>query len=1171
MAGPWEKYKTTDTKTTGPWAKYKSNSAPAVSQPVDAEPSPETMSQTPNVLPEGQNLDPNPEFDYLKPVTGVPDFTPEEIEQANAPMVDLAGSPIKPAFGDDPNPEPIGMTTHTEMEPAKGDINQILADSLDEKGDISTAVYDGLTFPVAMQVYEKLLNHPDSKLVRPNVGELNDAMGLDEGNVSDYLVFRGHKVPMPEPSMFGEQTVGASPGARTIIGEGLVDNASNFAQWALSGVDTALGTNMSPSMERPEMKMGGMTDSLLHEAPSAVIGGLVGLKGADKLVTGAGKLIAPTLSKTAPIVQATGNLVGKTVGAGTRMLGAEGGSTAGLDEDASGIFAGPDAPLRTDDKTYNGPFVDIDEVDTPGEKTFWKKWNLMLDSGLTGSAVGGVGRAVTATGGFFKNVYIDALMPAASERARSKIINDEIMQRLGQLPPGASNNDRAKVAGYLSEVMDEGQSTFKALKDSSTREVVELDPLAAIIAGAKERAKLGGADGERAKSLIVDAENMRNDILQARMDKTTAKQTSYENEVINPMKQEIVDQGGGAAGVEASREAVIRSGQEEMGESLAQREAARQDFDTATENYADRIRTDINFGAEISALEKQTGLIVDQGSRQSSREVGDQLFKAEAKMSAERERLYNKIPRTVKVERGGDDGFDQFVYETVKDKKGNDVVQFRKDIPKELQTIITQADGSFKDIHNDLVPRLTKLIAANRDPTGVLADLKDNIIDYQIDNLRVLGGAGRSVAADAIDKARNYNMEYMRFFGKGSTLADVSGAVRGKRKLQAANAGNLSEAERKVRIAARDNILSGDDNLERGVDAVNVLNRADVAGDPSTIVKDFVNEATSNLRSKIQNEGITSLDREDFVQAIRNRSALIAEKFPQQAAELDKLGDDLVAGRTTINDLDAKYTTAATETSEDLNRVQTEQADFLKPDGNGGFKPKTEGQEIFQNIFEKNADLEPLDNAIKRADATGDGGGIRAAFGERLKNVSLEDYRKSSRVKDVAKKLFQKTPEVVDAIDEAYRLDELTQLGKGTRASAKTLGAETDQEYKANINKIVTLFFGVLNPTATRVRNLTGVMAENTKPSLALQKTLDLVTSNPEQFQKMMTNFNKKDFFDQRNKRLVIEFMSRASLRSGPLTDKSREYINQEWETARMNEGMSGEDTTDQQTEDMLK
>lgn len=1143
MAGPWDKYKKTEAPvssgTSGPWAKY-------AKKPIEQE----TPVVAPPKLPVGVTPDPEPEFEYLKPKRNVPDF--EERDLNPEPMLDLSGAPMKPAFGDAPA-APVEQTYHTEMEPATGNIDEILASSLDEKGDVTSNIYDGLDYPTAVKVYEKLANHPDSQLVRPNAGQMLDPVGLG-GVVQDYVVFKGHKVPFPEPNMLGQDKIGSSPGFATGVGESLADASSNLAQFALSIPDAALGTNISSSMERPEVKQEGIVDNLVHEGVPTVVGGMLGVGAASKVIQGASKVAGPVgevLSKVPVIGDILGSTASKvgTVAKGTaRLAGAEIGATAGLDEDANGIFAGKESlagnPV-TDTIMFNTDAPDMSE----GEKTFYKKFNLATDSMLSGSIVGGVGRAFAKGLGVLKSVYVDGLTPAVSQAARDKMVNNEFMIRLGGLSDNASTEERAAVAEKLSQYMDAGQAQFKTLKDTGTSETVELDPLAAIIAGAQEAGD---------KELIQRASTLRNDILQSEeMTLSQNKQTSYKDDVIKPFKEDIYKAGGAETGVEASRSAVVRSGQEDIGLARTAREDASEAVTGANENYAQRMRDDPVFGDSISRLEKTSGINIKEGVQQSEDALATNAQKAEAAMYEKRKEFYDKIPNTVRVLREGDEGFDRLVYKA-DEETGELSDKFVEGLTPKMREIIGRAEGRFKVLHNELVPELSREIARLSKTGGgskaeTLQGIKDNILEDQMEILVNKGGIGRGKFADALKEARSYNQEYMNYFGKGAPLESIKKANSTK-GLAEVNPGNAQENFRNTRTATRDNIVSGSDNRERASSLIEALRRPDVNGDPTTVLDYHVQDLALGLRNKAKNGKISEIEAEDFRIALQDEAASIEKEFPQAAAEIDNLLMDLEAGRGNINQKIEELARAGEAEDQIETTVKSEISPFIESSSG---RELTEGQEIFSGIFDKKADLGTLDTIITRAKSKGELAGVQAAFGKKLQSVSLEDFNdpaSNDRTMKIANKLFSDTPEVIDGIEEAYRLENLTKTGKGSRNGPDKLGAGANKEFGATVNKIVTLMFGVLNPTATRVRNITGVMAEKNAPSDGLKATIDLMASNPKEFKELVGKFNKRDRFSIENKRLLTEFLSRASLRSGPLTDKQREYIDSEFANGQTEE-----------------
>lgn len=1037
------------------------------------------------------------------------------------------------------------------MQPAGGFAPpKSIEEALDENGDISSTVYDDMNYEDAVNFYQKIMNDPNAQLVSSVTGRVGQAVGLTDRAAPDTLVYKGHKVPFPEPSFFGRDQKGSGQSVPTKIMEGLEDAAGNAAQVALTVPSLVTGVNLQGLAERPEVKSGDFTDAMLHEAPSALIGGFGGMGVANKALGAAGGVAERLLPKALTtaekgfpgLVRATGEYAGSIGSAATRMVGAEGGSTLGMDEDASGILAGPNG--LANESSY-APFFATNLPDqSDAEKTLYKKINLMTDSFITGSAAGIVGRTFAKGLGMIKDTYIKGALPSISKGAEEKVVNEAVLHSLRPDLINAAPSDKAAAAEEISKLIDIGQSEFKVLKDQGKNgDIVELDPFAAIVLGAR---KAGN------KELAFNAEKFRDRVLAADMEQTGTKQRSYESDVIEPFKQGVYDAGGGAQGVEASRGAIVRSGQEDVGTALSRTKEAGLAADQGIEDYADRIRTDLNFGQIVSDLEKDTGIDINRSTRQSNQEVATQARSAFDKISEERRKLYQAIPDNVQVKFEGDDGLANVLFKQAED--GSTGETFVDGLTPQMREIISSSNGSFKKLHNELVPMLSKAISKGA-PGDFKVDnlraIKDNILDTQIDLLD-------DDAAKSVSAARDYNQKsYMRYFGKGAPLESISKPATKGGGLQRINEGNAQEANRAVRKNLQGQVISGDDNLERGQDLVDVLSRPDVKGDPNVVLRDSLTEAGNSFRGKVQGKGVASLRREDIVQSLKDRAGLIGSKFPKELSEINKLADDMVSGEKTMADLEARYGVVADEGKELVGKVKSEQADFFNPDGSA----KTSGQPIFSKLFKNKEDDQGLNSAINRASQTGQLKGMQAAFGKELQEVSPKDFGKvddpENHILKVANKLFADTPEVVDGIKEAYKLADVTKPGQ-TSGNISSIGAGADKDYKATVNKVVTLMFGVLNPTATRVRNFTSVMADKTAPSDGLKRTLDMIASDPKEFQAMLKKYNKKDFFTPGNKRLLTEFMSRASLRSGPLTDKERAYVNEEWEKYQTNEALGG-------------
>lgn len=483
--------------------------------------------------------------------------------------------------------------------------------------------------------------------------------------------------------------------------------------------------------------------------------------------------------------------------------------------------------------------------------------------------------------------------------------------------------------------------------------------------------------------------------------------------------------------------------------------------------------------------------------------------------------------------------------DVTKNEAGEDIVTFSDPkLRKWVESV--NSDPSFGNMYNsvrnqiksDIGNELRKGPNANHDRVDMLRDLQNNIEDTQLDYLR---SSDSQDVVKMVDDARGayrklydafkssdltkplYDKGKVRMSGEGQETA--TGIPRGKtdwdttfgntvQQLDGINGPHLREALKKAaEVGGQD--ISGDlANLYATKLITNITNTASAGG------KESVGQLRANMSGIIEGlQGVNSpmVPRlralEQKLQTLENTAldkGKVYDEVRKQADELRKEASQSILGKFVYK--------------------------------GKSLQPTEVGREL-KTIFRSNNSVSKVQDILKEADKAGQGESAREAlqgsyldyFRERIgsrSNLGIGEAGPRGEVRsgfrisetqadklfdeggnDLAniKEIFSNKPEIVKSLDEIR--DVYTNLSKKTpKVDGDVLGPlNRSEDPEQALQSVVTLVFGPLNRTGSKVRRLTTPLGVESLAQVRNKRAelLNAMMENPDEFSKISQKIAK--------------------------------------------------------------
>lgn len=1103
---PLNSFKTEEDQTTPPTQAVPDFLQPLRREPV-AAPSSLEESVTPDQAPQAAG-DRFPDSPSMTAPTG-----------RLLPMEGGQGRP--PALGPDPNfPDSPNMTAPSLPKP-------------------SMSMYSGMSYDDATALYNRFREDP--KTTSNPIGALS---------------YDGVNVPFPKRGLFGsgpgipQYTAGIVRNTgRNLIGT--AGAVADFAQSKFQLFDK--DGNWSPKLGRDEdnpvepgllsraasgiskVESGDSLGSeLALEGGQLILGGIFGLKGADKLLSG----IKP-LSDI------------KTLRTFSKFLGFEVGASSSIDQDVSLIALGPNALFKNEIPILRGARPDADDAEY--EKILKNRMNILAEGMMLAkpAEVGLKTAAWLATGTW--SLTVAPLINAFKRGSKEEAVVNEVLNQLaivGSRDDTAALEAKKAVADIIRE---NGDVIVKIGEDFGPDITMSLDTASAL-----ERGLKASGDGVVSDQLTARVRGLRSGAMNqgGGAPELTTKLGEPVRQFEN-LTSRAEDFLGGEQGIESARRGLVESGQADVAAVRGVGDDIDLRLAEAETNLETLIRDDPTFGAQLDSLNQKSGVMVYSGPSQTMDEIVGNVRQAYESMTATKNNLYSQIqggkvkpegllqvlnnmrPGQLDAAAGAMPANSQFGdllnvarRQTVQEADAAGTMVARPETDEELlqrfSNWMDQNELDFGKLYTNIRPSVSQTaenLFSSSSPEGqaaarVLRDFTNYIDSRALDD--VIASGDGAVAEAALAAKEFYMRDYVRFWRDGALkdVSDLYGQTVGRTSADMAEQG-LQVRPLDFQAGTRQTIESSltDANREYAGQIVRLLDRPE-AGQNAPLVTDFViGRAVDSLDEAISVGGrLSDIDISRMVGELRSYRDLVAENFPEQAQRINQFVNNIGQSRNNIEVLRTQLDEARVIAKQAEDALYSgELSKFFK--GVGIENP--DGYNVFASILSNNQSADTISQLVARAEATGDPlvlRGMQAAYARfvrdrflgstqeiggnramKMGNLSQEDEG-IRNVLEYGDQLFPDRPDFMESVRELLDVSGLVTRSKGAKAVATDSATASRMEALKSSNQMITMVFGVLNRVGARLRSASTTIINKVSPDEAGMRLLDAVMADKDYF-----------------------------------------------------------------------
>ena len=914
---------------------------------------------------------------------------------------------------------------------------------------------------------------------------------------------------------------------------------------------------------------------ILNAGKSAVGLGLAGADMVGEMATGEDWDMSENFNKNYPLYQAPEDDLVAQLGVGLGevapgiALGGAGGAAAGAKIAGKaggwlgGFIGGSAGEAVTGDKSDGTLIVDQDASDESAwldgdvdgfklnpegdyeDELFKKSANFAEDALLTSILAGTAGRAVSkgaeiagpivsdafnfvkrTVGGWneldaHKQKFVKALLDRSSEAFQPNMTEDQIAQVYEEVVDFIGENSK-----IVSEFGDASIDDITTNLDTVTTLLKKLnpeDPADAVIIHQLESLRSAAMSGGSPR-LQAAIEQPRNDLNKTldniQMTRGDTKPEDFPSSVDGVASKDIAVQEGSKRAAEQTQETLVKYADSASRQSDEILGKAKDDIVTEEKSLDSLLDTDPEFGPKIK--ENKSGGVKLDIHEDSLNKQTEAVLKAKDIRKTDkgtRDEAYDAIPERTPANM---ESFSGLV------KEANEYLS------PELKDVIGKANGSYKYLKNDVLPRLQKELNSaynekipNSYKIETLSALKENITKNQlneIDNAWLV--KSDQGVRESVDNANKQNVKYSKSWNQGVGKELKINEVK-NRPIGDQNIDFLQEGRSKVLSTIKD-----PNKRESVKQLYDILGKS---GDENLVADIALAEAVKEIPTKGFN-----LDK--IVTELQGMSSSFTGK---QAKRIEDFLTKAKAKGANIETLKSDFQKLSANL-EDSKRMMYEGylKDFFEKNPIGGYEPKSNPVKNIENIFTNPHSKEKLEQIIAVAGNDPNAmKGLQAVWARKARAVldsqdSTPDLPQVLR--DYGKQVFPDNPEAIDAIyalnQQSYRVDKAKTARQGDGFNFK----EEGKKEQMGINSVLTWMFGVLNPTRARANTIVKDLASKHDMTNIAKDAGDMILANADEFSKIARQIIQKEKgkMSPESKRRLFRMMTQAGLYSGSETDQ---------------------------------
>lgn len=916
--------------------------------------------------------------------------------------------------------------------------------------------------------------------------------GLPESGrtITGELTYKNTVVPMPETQLLGGTSdIGfgqvAQTTARGIVKNTAVTGAAMLDQLnkTIFGMDSNLAQAAEDMIANPT-PAGNAADSLITQTGEMAAGMIAGLRGGQAVsgVSSRGKYVPGASTPPAEI----GTIAKILSGVGSTL-----GGTMTMNEDSEGMVVGT---------LLQG--VPVDENGHYSEQVLTKKLNLLYDQ-LAGAMVAQKGaQAAEAALMAIKGITIDQVVPMFSQGTREQDAIDNVVEALNMNTPEGIEK--------LQKLIKDNQSVWIKIADSNIDNFnLQRTTMSAVEEGLNDVDKWRA---RRAMDLEAGVFHSGNTSLQRKLDQPM--------ENFREFQQQAIESRGGAPTIEAARQNIAQSGLSEVEQLRSMPRQQQEIVSQADEAGRELLRQDTIVGPDIRRMEGSPEINVGEfKSSAEDRVMADVRQTADA-MTEHKNALYDAIPEDAPIDR---------------EALINVLNENYDYVPASVMARVTNPKNeiTFRQLYDDIMPQISKAMTSklnakkpDEQAIGSLRAIQNHVNEVQTEYVATHGSPEAKAAAD--EARRYYRDEYVPYAKTSSTepLFDHRPTTEYDRIQDAQDVVNSLSDKKKGTSKA----------------VIDLLRRPENKGNPSDIVKVYMGDVVKKLsRKAASEEGIDSISSDDIIGELSDMGVTLKREFPNEARQLEVLASRLRTAKGNAKTERALLEEITSQSQELENQVFSSAiGKFIKRGKGDNIHEVENGYDVFKSMLNKENNHAEIDELVKRVRASGDEAaqkGLESAYlsylRDRIQDGSqgfasrqaerFVDPKEVKSLKEYGMRIF-KDPKIVEGVDDVVSAllrerDKRSPTGMPLQTKGSLGKAAT-----AAVNFATSMTLGVLNPTATRVRNVAGALLRGSKGDQAAMRIMERIHSDPEYTLDLLDKLGKlkeKEKFTSTGKNLM--------------------------------------------------
>lgn len=755
------------------------------------------------------------------------------------------------------------------------------------------------------------------------------------------------------------------------------------------------------------------------------------------------------------------------------------------------------------------------EGDDPATARMKKSVVLAQDAITTGLIAGGAAKGVGAATGYGVGVLKKAFSNWRNLDTIQQDFVKTIMDRMTKVPEGASPEEYQQAYQDVIDYVNKNSEVVTTFGRPDMQDIVENEDTITTL--------LSKLDPNDQNDMIVksELEALRASALGGNQSPMLQNTLQAPERNLKGKLGELEQVSGGDDAINQTQEAVLQQGEMD-------RAFARQPESIVGEEIADvnrqtdqLLREDPSFGPQLEkAQEARVSLDPNKASRDAQTEAVMAVKDADLAADAATNAAYKKV---------ADSGAPADIASWKAARADVDDI-----IPTHLKRVMDHAEetGSFGDLQTKVLPQLTKYINTIKrtkpDDFARLLELKNNITKNQMDYIRSSNvdefGYANQTARD-VDEARASHIREQKTWGDGLT-----GEMRDNRIATNPDGPGPSRPTDFIEQGRSTLINAIKDPNKR--ESVQMLRQA-VGIKNSHLIDDVVvAEAARDTLNELALKGgkMSDVEWEKLAKPLQDMVAGVSQK---NKARLEKMFTEVRNGKLKGDELKLQL--------DELKKMGDAAEKKIMDDYLGDFLTK-QGEKapnadaVFEGIFTGKQSADKLTKIIGAAEADPMAKkGLEAAWAKQAQRL-LKNQKDVPEFPEhfinYGRQIFKDTPEVIDAFQQLNARARKISNENKVRMGGGLEYTKNQTEHTQGVNQIITWMFGVLNPTAARIRTITSDISKNNNSGDVARQAGDIILANGKQFAEMAQRIvnQQKGKMTPADKKLAYQWLVKSGI-----------------------------------------